>query len=470
VRADGRAAVAPLGLRRVESALLSRTPLTAGDVAVVTPETLPDALGPWAKVVGVCSSDPLGGGMSNTTTSNFCRGELYTHLWTDELMRRVARAKSRFGFRVVAGGAGAWQWARRPGEARRQGIDVIFEGPFEDGGPELMMDLLDGRAAPPHVRRTGSAEPEPIAAPSMLGIVELSRGCGKGCRFCAAGRTKMQHLPADTILADVQTNVAGGFRCCVNGSEDFFRYGARDGRVDFPALHDLLEQMARIPGLWQVQADHANISSVAQLTDEQLRETRRLLCPRGRTDYLWMNLGVESANGRLVAANGPGKIDPFRPDDWEELVRDAAERLNRAGFFPVLSIVLGLPGETPDDVARTRKLVADLSAGRAAVFPVFHEPIRTGAGEPFTVGRMRADHLDLFTACYELNFRWIPRLYWDNQRAGGVALWRRLLTQALGRLEVVAWRRRFAAVGRQLDRRGAARTAEAPTRAELTRA
>jgi len=459
VRTDavGRALAAPLGLRRVEVALRGRTALAADDVVCTTPEALPALLGPWVKVVGVSSSDPLGRGMSNTTTSGFWPGRLYTQVWTDRLMERIRAAKRRCGFRVVGGGAGAWQWVRDPLAARRQGLDTVFEGYFEDEGPRLFADLLAGGPAPPVVLARGTAvgAVRPIDGASVMGVVELSRGCGRGCEFCSMAEIPMRHLPTETILADVRTNLAAGVTSLVSSSEDFFRYGATGPRVDFGALRGLLAAVRRSGPVDFMQIDHANISSILQLEDDQLRELRRLLAGRARTDYLWVNLGAESANGHLVAAAGRGKIAPFRPDDWEEMIRETAARTVRCGFFPVFSLILGLQGETPDDVARTQALVRDLGRGPAAVFPVFHEPVRgpEAAARRFTVGDMRADHLELYASCYELNFKWVPRLFRDNQRAAGAGWARRALYQLLGRYEMRAWRGSFARLRRQISRR-----------------
>ena len=457
VRADagGRARVAPLGLRRLESVLLARAGLAEEDVVCTTPEALPRLLGPWTRVVAVSSSDPLGRGMSNTTTAQFWQGELYTRVWTDRMMTQLRAARDRHGFKIVGGGAGAWQWAHWPEEARRQGLDLVFDGYVDRQAPEVFADLLASKT-PPEVlveRQTAHEEVLPIRRPSLLGVLELSRGCGKGCGFCTMASRKMAHLPPELIVEDLRVNARAGVTSVVSGSEDFFRYGAEGNRTNFNALHGLLTQMRGVPGLRFMQMDHANISSVLQFSADQLREVRRLLTWEQPAEYLWVNLGVESANGWLVHANGKGKIAPFDPADWEALVLEAVSRLTEAGFFPVLSLVLGLPGETPDDVARTLRLVRQAARKNVVVFPVFHEPVRFEPrhGESFQKRTMRLDQLELYTTCYEINFSRVPRLYADNQRAGGVAWWKRALVQWLGKLEIRDWRRNFRRTRREIE-------------------
>ncbi len=461
---NGRARIAPLGLRRIESSLLADG-FSSQEVAVTTPEAMGRLLGPWTKVVGVSSGDPLGNGMSNTTTTSFWGGELYTKFWMRKLLEQIGEAKERFGFRVIGGGAGAWQWKSYPDTTAERVIDTIYEGYFEVDGPDVIRDLMQGRVAQREISgRMSTPDPiRPIRGATVMGVVELSRGCGRGCRFCSMARTPMVHLSPDVICEDLRVNRDAGVRAVVSGSEDFFRYGGQGVRPNADALCGLLERMKRIEGLSFLQIDHANISTVVQMKDSELTEIRRLMTWEKPSEYLWVNMGAESASGRLVASNCGGKIAPFDPDEWEGMIISAAEKMTRTGFFSVFSLVLGLPGETTEDIRRTRALVARLANMRAVVFPVFYEPIDLQAirsGERLGIETMLPEHLDLYRECYEINFRAVPRLFWDNQRAGGVPWLKRAIMQVLGKLEVSTWRRQYAAVSRQI----AARTDTAKVR------
>ncbi|MHC4212419.1 MAG: hypothetical protein ACYSWP_03495 [Planctomycetota bacterium] len=71
--------------------------------------------------------------MSNTTTTNFWNGELYSSFWTRKTLQMLGDAKKKFGFKIIAGGAGSWQLTSKPDKAEQLGIDTVFDGYFESG-------------------------------------------------------------------------------------------------------------------------------------------------------------------------------------------------------------------------------------------------------------------------------------------------------------------------------------------------
>jgi hypothetical protein len=104
---------------------------------------------------------------------------------------------------------------------------------------------------------------------------------------------------------------------------------------------------------------------------------------------------------------------------------------------------MGLPGETPEDVEITRRWVASLRGERVLVFPMLLAPLSAGA-RPMTGADMTAGHWRLFQECYEFNFRWVPKLIWQEQTHARVPLWRRLAIALMGRGNVLWWKILFA--------------------------
>ena len=50
-----------------------------------------------------------------------------------------------------------------------------------------------------------------------------------------------------------------------------------------------------------------------------------------------------------------------------------------------------------------------------------------------------------------MNFREVPPMFWDNQRAGGVSWAKRALIRALGKTEVHAWRKAFKKLRKEIE-------------------
>ncbi len=439
---DGRARFGPLGLRRVEAALRAFG-FGEDEVVVVAPGDLGKAVGPATRIVGISSGEPCGLGMNSSAMTAMAGGEIYPQALFRELLAEVHRCLARAATeaRVILGGPGAWQVAVYPQRQQELGVHHIVTGYCEGNVAEVFRVLLAGDALPAVI---AGEEPsaEAIAAirgPTTMGVVEISRGCGLGCSFCTLARTPMIHLPTETILADVQTNLAAGQSNIAILSEDLFRYGAAGTRTRPEVLIGLLRRLRECEGLRLIQVDHANLCSVGQYSDEQLREVRNLLVGPTRCQYPWVNLGMETASGELLArVGGAAKMGGIAASAWAEFCAEQVRRLCAAGFLPMVSLVLALPGEREEDVRKTIAWVEGLRDLPVTVFPVLYAPV--DGSRPPTARDLTEAHWRLLQAAYRLNFRWIPRMYWDNQKAAGVPVRKRLILQALGRGQALQWR------------------------------
>jgi radical SAM superfamily enzyme YgiQ (UPF0313 family) len=438
-----RARVAPLGLRRIEAALL-RAGYGVDDVAIVPPEKLHHAIGPATRIVGVSSGDPLGLGMNSTTMAGIFGGRPHTSAQFQKLMGKLRGIMSGAASpaRLVVGGPGAWQLVGDEAACQRLGIDHVIAGYCEENVGDLCRRIAAGEELPLVLEGRGprTADVPAVVGATVMGMVEASRGCGWGCQFCTLSREPMGHLPVETILADVETNLRAGVRNISLGSEDIFRYGAAPGeRVAPGRLIDLLRRVRGLAGVRTLAIDHANVASVAQFSDSELAEVQRLVSG-GPGRLVWMNLGVETASGRLLAANGGAvKMKPFALEEWGEVCLTQVRRLCRHGFLPMASLVIGLPGETAEDTERTLRWVESLSSERVSVVAVFHTAVTTGGGR-IAAGEVTRRQWEVFDRALTLTFRWMPGLYWQHHGAAGVAMWRRVLMQVFGRFYAPCWK------------------------------
>ncbi len=432
-------AVAPMGLRRIEAAL--RADGFSGDeIEVIAPERLSEMVGPRTRVIGVSAGEACGLGMNSTTMTAIAGGEIYPRRKVRDLMDRIAALRVRAPeARVILGGPGAWQLRARDDLRREMGIDHVVSGEAEGNVAQIFSVMIDGDDLPTHLEgETAAVEGiPPIRGPATMGIVELSRGCGLGCRYCVMGRAPMRHLPQKTILADTQTNVEAGLPGIGVISEDTLRYAAEGIRPKPQRLLGLLRRMREIPGMGLIQADHANVISVAGWSDDELSELRELMAGDSGCRYPWINLGVEAADGNLVASVGSGKLGEVDPERWGDFAAEQIRRLIRAGFMPMASLMLRLPGETADHVVENLRWVDALADEPLTIFPMLYAPIDGGSVPS------RADltprHWRLIQRCYDVNFRQVPRMFWDAQAAVGVPLSRRIALHALGYGQVALW-------------------------------
>jgi radical SAM superfamily enzyme YgiQ (UPF0313 family) len=232
-RRGARATVAPLGLRRIEASLLAGG-FTPEELAVVREDQLGQAIGAATRVIALSSGEPAGLGMNSSTMTAIAGGRIYPQALFRRLLRKVHHLNRNVRAKIVLGGPGAWQIAGSPALRKELGIDHVVTGYAERDAAAIFRSLVRGEPVAEVV--PGGWDPAvpipPIRGASTMGVVEISRGCGLGCSFCTLARVPMVHLPPETILADVRTNVAAGLENVAVLSEDFFRYGAEGTKVN----------------------------------------------------------------------------------------------------------------------------------------------------------------------------------------------------------------------------------------------
>ncbi|MEM4443687.1 MAG: hypothetical protein QW593_05555, partial [Candidatus Nitrosocaldus sp.] len=144
-KATGEAVVAPLGLRRVEGGLLKA--FRRDEVFVAHPDHIEKAIGNDTEIVGLNVMDPRGIG---PVPSALTQGKMtpINRISFRNLCYRLKSLRERKGYRfkVVVGGAGAWQFSFSSKEREAYGIDHVVIGEVDDKIVDICKDIVGGRA------------------------------------------------------------------------------------------------------------------------------------------------------------------------------------------------------------------------------------------------------------------------------------------------------------------------------------
>jgi radical SAM superfamily enzyme YgiQ (UPF0313 family) len=176
---DGSAKYAPYGMRKIE-ALLAKE-FGEENVIVVHPYDLERFVGPKTRVIGISSMEPVGIGFVSRTYTSIVGfgGEPLAAAEFKELIQKPTLRN--WGAKIIVGGSGAWQIERAKLREPYK-IDSVVMGEGENGVLDLFRKASNGEKLPSLVE-TESPRPEMIPRilhPSIFGVVEISRGCGRG--------------------------------------------------------------------------------------------------------------------------------------------------------------------------------------------------------------------------------------------------------------------------------------------------
>lgn len=414
--ADGSAALAPCGMRKVEAALLEAG-FSRDEVMVAHPLHLDRAIGPDTKVVGITHDDPMGKIAVREIEEIIGRGppfnrSKFLELLTHPLIRKHKPA-------VVLGGNGAWE-----AMGEKVGVDVIYLGEAESDFPDICRKIISGESVPPLIRgRAVPGEDIPACRGATIGgIVEIGRGCWRGCAFCSPANRVMRHRPVDDIIKDVQANLEAGQKDIILHSEDFFSYGYRSAGPDQRMILDLVREVKRQKPK-TIDVSHLSLASVYQNQD-LLRQVSEIVGVGGDQNHMSAWIGIESGSCRILRMHMPNKARPAEIEDWPEIVRECYSLFAEESWLPVASLVLGLPGERAEDVIKTTELVDSLMDYTGLMLPLFFTTIadtKLGGSKGFSRNDALPEHWQLVGLCLEYNLRHLKKLhrfYQERMTAG----------------------------------------------------
>jgi radical SAM superfamily enzyme YgiQ (UPF0313 family) len=447
-RADGSAACMPAGLRVVERALIRE--FGADEVVACHAGDLGRFIGPRTRVVGVSTHNPLGvtfaaGIFASVFGSS--REPITSH-YTKQLFASLRANPFRSSFKVIVGGTGGWQIVQT-GAADELGVDCVVEGRGET--PEaaaLFRRAVEGGALPRSVSLPHPKSRDEILMPdrrTTFGAIEMTTGCGRRCSFCAPDLNPQVDLPKEQIMEAVRAHVRDGGTRVSLATEDTFIWGQVGTGTPFffpnrERLVDLCADIAGTPGVETLVLTHCTLapfvvdpSLIAQLSDILLPMSPYHL-PRSRhpqKKVVIPLIGLETGSVRTAARIMAGKALPFAIEDWPSLVLEALRIANANHWYPMLTLMVGSPEETDEDVRATLDLVYEMERRGLFAFliPSIFTPLpdtRMAHQRGVTESReLTPLQWQLILKCWKSNLQpgqyisWVPSAW----RLGALVLW-----------------------------------------------
>ena len=407
----GRPVEAPYGLRKVEAALIE-----AGfKAAIIDPDHL-DKYADTAKILMIGHHDYFAYGPPSSEWWSLTGVEPVNRRSFIRLMNSpaVRKMKSR-GVKLIVGGPAAWQWLYELELMEKWGVDTIVDGEGEKVVVDLAEKALRGEELPKYVYvgvdNAPSVDEIPlIKGASVNGLVEIMRGCPRGCKFCSVTLRPLRFIPLNKILAEVEVNIRAGVKGVILHSEDVLLYHA-DGIKPRPdpiiRLHEEVLKKTGPKGsfawahasLAAIKYAEENYKLISKLMHEYvLNEHRRLL---------GVEVGIETGSVNLARKIMVAKSAPYPPERWPDVVEDAFRIMHENLIIPAATVILGLPEETAEDVMKTIELIDRLKPYRSIIVPMFFVPM--GAlkkNKWFLRDHLRLEHVEALKKMYEHTIYW----------------------------------------------------------------
>jgi len=361
---DGlRAKYAPYALGKVEASLLA-SGFSRENVVVTPPHMVGKAIDRDTEIVGVHVLDPKGLAPVSWTLKALSGGGMTcTELEFEKLIYEVKSLKEKYKFKVIVGGPGSWQLR---GYEDKYGIDVLYEGECEITFPLIVKKMLDGEEVPRYVQ--GESAPVDkiplITTPSRNGLVQITIGCPRRCRFCNPTTWKFRSIPLVNIMKEVEFNLKNGIKNISFVTEDVLLYGANGLQLNANAVKKLFKSTVSLAKKYGVSRkvgfSHVSCASALVMKDtvKYISEIEEL----SEDEPTFPQIGLESASPRIVNKYFRGKVYPWKPEDWPDILIETSKLFNDSYWYPCYTYIIGFPEATPDDYIATIELIDELKS------------------------------------------------------------------------------------------------------------
>jgi radical SAM superfamily enzyme YgiQ (UPF0313 family) len=405
---NGRPWTAPYGLRKTEAQLLKE----GFKVETVSPNHLRSYLND-AKVLGIYTMDPFGLGPASTTLASIFKKEPYLAKHFQALLKSSAVKKAKQnGLKVIVGGPGAWQFCYREKYVKDLGIDCVLEGEGENVVGKFFRAAISGEEIPSHyevgIDEVPSLEDIPdIVKPSINGLIEIGRGCCRGCQFCNVTLRPLRWYPIEKIDRELSVNLDSGkvTGACIH-AEDVMLYGSKNTTPNdekLVQLHELVTKRCK-----GISWSHCSLAAVA--SKPKLISKLSELILQNQT-WWGAEVGIETGSPEIARKIMPAKAHPFKAEDWHDVVCSGMGLMHDNKLVPACTLIVGLPEEQESDIIKTMELVDDLKEMRSLIVPLFFVPLGKLKSEDwFTDTKLSEVHKQLLIQCAEHDFRWVDNL------------------------------------------------------------
>jgi radical SAM superfamily enzyme YgiQ (UPF0313 family) len=404
---------APYGLRKIESALL-RSGL---HTLVVDPDHLQRYL-PTAKVLAISTMDPFGWGPASSTFRKILKkGDVFSTIFFKKLLNshEVKKAK-RGGLKILVGGPGSWEFKHAPEFMDENGIDCVINGEAETVLPDLIKEIIDidEKDLPKFLDVPTASSPRldeipEIVAPSVNGLIEVGRGCPRGCKFCEVTLRKLRWYPLDKIEKELMANTKNGQLSGIIHAEDVLLYGVNGIKPDLDKLIPMFELFAKYYKKG-VSWSHTSIAAISTCP-EAVEKANDLFMQNTPKGWFGVEIGIETGSPELIMRSMPAKVKPFKAEEWPGLVENSLGILQDNSIVPACTLITGLPEEREEDVVKTLELLDDIKKYRALIVPLFFVPLgRLKDKDWFTAEETNDLQRELLKKCLVNGIHWAKEL------------------------------------------------------------